>query len=236
MELYTVKLTQRVKRTKEVESFRFTSSAKINFLPGQFTQVFFDTGNLRNKELNKFLSFSCSPLKEYIEVTKKLSSSSFSQRLKNLRIGDEVGLAAPLGNCIFKDEYKKIAFLIGGIGITPVISILEYIMDKGLLTDTVLFYSNRTEDDIAFRIQLDTWQQANSNIKIFYTVTECPSSDPSCIFGRIDRDLVASGLRDYSERKIFIYGPPGMVKALESSCLEIGCRPANVKIENFIGY
>ena len=57
--------------------------------------------------------------------------------------------------------YEKIAFLIGGIGITPVISIIEHICDKKLSTDVALLYSNRNEDEIAFKKELHNWQSQN---------------------------------------------------------------------------
>lgn len=230
------KLTERIKRTESIESFRFLPEKKIDFISGQFLQIIFDVANPDNKELNKYLSFSSSPTKEYIEVSKRLSESQFSQKLNSLKIGDDVLLKAPLGSCIFKEEYKKIGFLIGGIGITPVISIVEYIVDKKLNTDVVLLYSNRTEQDIAFRKELDYWQSINNKIKVFYTVTDCQPKDSSCIFGRIDKNLLVREVKDYVGRIFFIFGPPKMVEAMKNISLEAGARQENIKTESFIGY
>lgn len=231
-----VRLKETIERTPTVTSFRFIPEEKIDFVPGQFLQVIFDETNKANKDLNKYLSFSSSPAKDYIEVTKRLSDSAFSQRLKGMLPGDSVLLKAPLGNCVFKPEYKKIGFLIGGIGITPVISIIGYIVEKKLGTDVILFYSNKTEEEIAFKKELDLWKTNNRNIKIFYAVTDCQPKDPSCVFGRIDKDLVAANAPDLKERTIFIFGPPKMVEVMNNLCLELGCNKENVKIENFIGY
>lgn len=236
MGLLEAKLIERIKRTNTVESFRFFPEKKIDFIAGQFLQLIFDTANQENKELNKFLSFSCSPAKEYVEVTKRLSESIFSERLKNLRINDRVLLKGPLGNCTFKDGYKKIGFLIGGIGITPVTSIIEYIMDKKLDTDEILLYSNRTEEDIAFKKELDYWQGLNRNIKVFYTLTEFKPQDNICIFGRIDKNLLLEKVKDYMERIFFIFGPPKMTEAMSALCLEVGCNKENIRTESFLGY
>lgn len=230
------KLTEKIKRTPSIESFRFILEKKIDFMPGQFSEVIFDEANMSNKNLNKYLSFSSSPTKQYIEVTKRLSLSQFSQKLRDLRIGDEVSFKTPLGNCIFKNDYQKIGFLIGGIGITPVISIIEYIIDKKLKPDVALIYSNRTEEEIAFRKELDYWRSSNSNIKIFYTVTECEPQDKSCIFGRIDRVLLTEKLKVSDNRIFFVFGPPKMVEAMNNLCLETGCSKENIKTESFIGY
>jgi ferredoxin-NADP reductase len=236
MKIIKAKLTEKIQRTSSVVSFRLILQEKVDFIPGQFLQVIFDKDNPSNKELNKYLSFSASPSKDYIEVTKRISQSSFSQRLNNLKIDDEVLLNAPLGACVFKDDYKKVGFLIGGIGITPVISIIEYIVEKKLNTDVILFYSNRTEDEIAYKAELDGWQQENSNIKVINTVTDCQPKEKNCIFGRISKELLLEKDKYIKERILFIFGPPKMVDAMKGLCLEIGCKEENLKTESFIGY
>jgi glycine betaine catabolism B len=230
------KLIDRISRTPTVESFRFLPEVKINFLPGQFTRLFFDADNKNNASLNKYLSFSCAPQRDYIEVTKRLSESEFSQRLKRLQKGDEIVLSRPLGNCIFKESYKKIVFLTGGIGITPAISIIEYIVEKKIDTDVVLLYANRNEEEIAFRLELDGWQNNFKKLKICYTVSCKSSPDSVCREGNIDAIFCRGNLVDLCERKVFIYGPPVMVAAMQDLVLQLDCKKENVLIENFTGY
>lgn len=231
-----LKFQENIQRTPAVMSFRFISQEKIDFLPGQFLQLIFDENNKNNRELNKYLSFSSAPNHNYIEVTKRLSDSKFSQKLKNLRAGDEVLAKLPLGNCVFKKEYKKIGFLIGGIGITPVVSIIEYIATDGLSADVLMLYSNKKEDDIAFRKELDYWQSKNKDIKVIYTLTECQPKDKSCIFSSINKELIIKKEYAITDRVIFIFGPPKMVEAMKNLCIEIGCKKENLRTESFIGY
>lgn len=232
----SVILTKRIKRTLAIESFRFKPDEKIEFLPGQFLQLIFDQENRNSSNLNKFLSFSSAPDKEYFEVTKRISNSEFSDSLAKLKIGDRVLVRAPMGNCVFKDEYTKIGFLVGGIGITPAISILEYIMGKNLDTDVCLVYSNRTEEDIAFKAEIDNWSQQNPNINPVYVVTNCAPKDKSYFFGRIDEKFLTDNICDLNQRIFFIFGAPNMVTAMKNVCLEIGCIEDMLKVENFIGY
>jgi len=219
-----------------VDSFRFHPLEEIEFIPGQFLEVIFDVENKKNSELNKFLSFSCAPGREYIEVTKRLSNSIFSERLRRLKAGDEVLIKAPLGECVLKETDKEIGFLIGGIGITPVISILEYIIDNDLKTDVCLFYSNRQEEEIAFKKELNLWQNRNSHIKVFYTVTDRQPSDKNCIFGRIDKNLIMERDNNFNKRAVFIFGSPKMVEAMKSLCIEAGTAYSQIRTEKFLGY
>ena len=260
MNTFSVELIEKIKRTPSIESFRFkvkekidTSAAlsinpeqtqgvisrkveRINFSPGQFVKVVFDRDDLQNKELNKYLSFSSSPEKDYVEVTKRLSDSVFSARLKALKAGDSILMQGPMGNCIFKEEYEKIGFLIGGIGITPVISILEYILEKKLDTDIMLVYSSRNNAEIAFKSKLNGWEKENSKVQALYTVTDCQPDDGTCMQGQISKNMVGQKFQDMTERKIFIYGPPVMVQAMKDLCLESGCDKNEIIVENFLGY
>ncbi|MFH1441470.1 MAG: FAD-dependent oxidoreductase [Candidatus Omnitrophota bacterium] len=229
-------LTDRIKRTPEVESFRFKIKDKIDFSPGQAAQIIFDGQHIENRQVNKYLSFSSSPTKDYFELSKKLSASRFSQNLRDLRLGDKIQIKAPMGKCVFKEEYKKIAFLIGGIGITPVISIIEYIIEKKLDTDVSLFYSNRTDEDIAFRKELDNWRQINKNIKVYYTLTDCQPKDKSCFSGYIDEKMLKENTSDFEQRMIFIFGPNAMVDMMKALSLKLGCSDKNILTERFIGY
>ncbi|MFH1768481.1 MAG: FAD-dependent oxidoreductase [Candidatus Omnitrophota bacterium] len=229
-------LIEKIKRTQTVLSLRFKPEERIDFLPGQFLQLIFDQENKSNQSLNKYLSFSCAPSKDYIEVTKRLSDSQFSQRLVELKEGDLVLVKGPMGSCVFKEDYSKIAFLIGGIGITPVISILEHIVDKQLPSDVVLLYSNRSEEETAFKSELDALSKRNQEIKVNYIVTSCEPKNKDCLFGKIDRDNVLVHVVDYKRRIFFIFGPPVMVAAMQRICVEIGCIKEMVKTENFIGY
>ena len=225
-----------IQRTENVKSFRFVLPEKIDFLPGQFLEVVFDPAHRENKDLNKYLSLSSSPTKDYIEVTKRISDSAFSRKLQGLKINDEVKLKLPMGTCVFKDEYKRISFLIGGIGITPVIAILEYIIEKKLDTEVSLLYSNRTEEEIAFRKELDTWQGLGKKIKVYYTVTDCQPKDKTCFFGYINKDLLKNNACDLEKTKIFIFGPPKMVEAMYNLSLELNCSKENINTERFVGY
>lgn len=230
------KFSEKIVRISNVLSFRFYLKEKIEFLPGQFLQVIFDENNRNNHELNKYLSFSCAPGKDYIEVTKKISKSQFSKKLNSLEKNSEVLFRMPLGVCVFKDEYKKIGFLVGGIGITPVISILEYISDKSLDIDVCLLYSNRSEKEIAFRSELNFWKTKGKSIEIVYTVSDCKPKDKDCFSGVINKEIITKHICDLENRVIFIFGSSAFVSAMKGICLETECNTKILRVESFVGY
>lgn len=222
-------------RAREVKSFRFKPVVPFEFKPGQFAKILFDENDLNNKQLNKYLSFSLPPGGN-IEFTKKLSQSIFSQKLNSLKKGDELAIQGPLGNCIFKDEYKKILFLIGGIGITPVISILGHIVLNKLAVDSILFYSNKTLEQAAFYRQLNQWQKNYPKLKVFNAITSEASGPDIFLHGHINCEIVAQYVKDIRDRIVFIFGPPAMVEAMVAICRKLDLSPEAIKKENFIGY
>lgn len=227
---------QSVQRTPTIKSFRFMPEKDMTFSPGQFLMIIFNPEDTKDREFNKYLSFSCAPGKDYIEVTKRISRSVFSGCLLKLKKGDMVTLRGPFGNCVLKKDYRKIGFLIGGIGITPVVSMWEYIVSRDPGVPVALIYSNRNDKEIAFARELNSWRAINKDSKIVYVVTDSNSGAGNVLYGRVDQDLIRENMPDFPEREIFIFGPPAMVSAMAEICGEIGCPEEKTHKESFLGY
>ena len=236
MEEIYASFIESVDRSVSSKSFRFEKPDGFSFLPGQFLQVIFDEEDRKNKDLNKYLSFSNAPHENYLEVTKRISDSDFSSRLCFLKKGDKVLLKAPMGNCVYNSEMTRIAFLIGGIGITPVVSIIDHIVHNQINTDIVLIYSNRTEDDVPFKEKFDKYSVGHNNFKVLYTVTSCQPQDEKCFSGFITKELLDHHITDFNERIIFIFGVPSMVASMREICGGCSCSKDKIKFENFMGY
>lgn len=226
-----------IQRTHNVNSFRFKVKEDVDFKPGQF---FFVTIKIDGTERTKHFSFSNSPTeKGYVEFTKRITDSEFSKALNRLKIGDWARLKMPYGSFTFEGEYKKIAFLSGGIGITPIRSICKFATDSMLPTDMVLLYGNNREEDIIFRQDLDNMQAVNKNLRIVYTLTSS-DIDRKIWKGRtgyIDDTMIKEEIPDYTERIFYICGPPRMVESLINILRnKLGVQQDKIKIENFIGY
>jgi ferredoxin-NADP reductase len=128
------------------------------------------------------------------------------------------------------------AYLSGGIGITPIRSTLRYVKDKNLPHDIVLLYGNRSQADIVFHREMDEIS-ALKNIRVEYFLAEAPSKAKRGISsGQINRDAIARLVPDFKQRLFYISGPPGMVNALSGQVLELGVSAKQIHIDSFTGY
>lgn len=222
-----------IPRTPNVTSFRFPRPASLEYKAGQFL---FITINPKDKELSKHFSFSSSPTeKEHIEFTKKFTDSEFSTALKTLKPGDWAMIEAPFGNFTFEGEHPKIGLLAGGIGITPLVSISKYCTDKRLSTRITLLYGCRTENDFAFKKELEAMQEQNPNLKVAFTVNEATGNWKGAV-GVINMDMVRKEIPDYTETMFYTCGPPPMVEVMEKLVESLGLPKTQLKREYFSGY
>jgi ferredoxin-NADP reductase len=222
-----------IPRTYNVRSFRFPRPETLNYKPGQFLFITIKAGG---KELSKHFSISSSPTeKTHIEFTKKLSESEFSTALKALKEGDWARIDAPYGKFTFEGEHEKIGLLAGGIGITPLMSICKYCTDKRLNTKITLLYGNRTENDIAFRRELETMQEQNANLKVVFILNEA-NSEWRGATGIIDAEMVKKEIPDYKEAVFYTCGPPAMVETMGKLVEKLGLPKTQLNREYFAGY
>lgn len=231
----TAKIKEVIQRAYNVKSVRVEVKEAIDYKAGQFLRV-----SLKEEDkFKKYLSISSCPTEiGYIEFTKKITESDFSGALDTLRAGDRLKIQYPFGKFTLKDSEVKIAFLSGGIGITPVRSICKYAVDKKLDTDIVLLYANRTTKDILFKEDFDAMQKQHPKLRVVYVLSIKPEAEGfKAVIGLINGQIIKNEVPDYALRKFYICGPVAMVEAMERILVdELALPKDNIITENFTGY
>lgn len=225
-----------IPRTPSVRSFRFPVRAKnVRFLPGQF---FFITIKVIGQDADHHFSFSNSHTeKGYIEFTKRITNSDFSQTLAVMSPGTWARLRGALGDFTLPRKQRKLSFLSGGIGITPLRSMLRYIVDKHLDYDVVLLYGSSSVEEIVFREELDSFAGEHHGIRVEHTLSGANASPGwSGRTGVINSQMVREVMPDFMERLHYVSGPPRMVLSLEEQLIALGVPRGQIRIDSFTGY
>lgn len=229
-------LSEVIQRTPTIKSYRFPIQAKgVRYRAGQF---FFVTIKINGNEAVHHFSFSSSPTeKGYLEFTKRITSSDFSQALDKMKPGAWAYLQGANGTFTLPRKECKLAFLGGGIGITPLRSMLRYIVDRKLSYDVVLLYGSTILEDAAFHQELDNMAASHPSLRVQYVLsgTDLPPAWKGKR-GFVNKGLVIELIPDYIERLFYISGPPKMVTALEEQLGASNLPPERVKRDSFTGY
>ena len=222
-----------IPRTADTLSVRFPRPLGFDFKPGQYILVTIKSGD---QELMHPLSLSSSPTdNDFIEFTKKCTTSEYSTQLKTMKIGDWARIDGPYGKFTCECEYEKILFLAGGIGITPFFSIIKYCTDNKLQTSIVLFYGCRNENEMAFKKELEEMQQKNPNLKVIPVLNE-PSPTYKGKVGFVTADLMRQEVPDFKDRVFYACGPPVMVAAMQKVVAALGLPETQLKLETLVGH
>ena len=222
-----------IKRTPDVKSFQLFRPSTFEYKAGQFMFV---TIPSETGELKKHFTISSSPTeKDFIEFTKKLTGSQYSNALDSLKIGETINIDAPYGNFVLDKTIEKIGMLSGGIGITPLRSMCKYSTDLKLKLNIILLYGNNSLEEIAFKEEMDKLSKENKNLKVVYTLNNFPSYWNGYT-GFIDANMLKKEIPDYKSRIFYTCGPPAMVEAMKKLLGKLNFPKEKIRIENFSGY
>lgn len=216
----------------------FRPERSVHFMAGQFGDFTLVDPPYRDEKGNtRTFSFANSPNNDLILVATRMRDSAFKRSLATLSIGAPVQLNGPMGTfTLHKDTGRPAVFLTGGIGITPVRSIVEQAAQNGTPQRIFVFYSNRTLDRIAFLDDFRTWTHTNENIRFIPTLTREAPEGWKYEFGKIDQRMLSRHVSDLHAPIYYIVGPPTLVDAMKSVLGNIGLHELQIKSEEFVGY
>lgn len=220
--------------THNVKTFRFKPSGggeiPFSYLPGQFMTLHIEPRGIPTRR--SYTIASTPTWRDRIEITVKrgLVSRWLHDELK---VGDEIEIEAPNGAFFFTGEVADSVVLIGGVGITPMMSVARYLTDTNWSGKISLILSFQAPRDFIFREELAELQARNANLGVTVTMSR-PCNEPwSGAVGRIDGMMLASAVPDIASRRVHICGPPPMMDAVKAALVALSVPDAQIKTEAF---
>jgi ferredoxin-NADP reductase len=228
-----------VTETPSVKTLRLVSSSDnslmpFTFVPGQFLNVAFSIGGAR---MNRSYSISSSPTRrEHVDLTvRREPRGAVSRHIDDLlKIGDQIEAGGPIGRFTFSGvEADSIVLLAGGVGITPMMSIIRYLTEQAWTGDIFLLYACRTPTDFIFANEIAALQRVNAKLHVTVTMSNAEGTDWKGPRGRLTKELLTRAVPNLTSRRIHLCGPPLMMESTKAILTELGVAPAQVKTEAF---
>jgi len=208
-----LKVADIIQETPSTKTLRLVSTG--NDLPpfqaGQYLSLFIDVDGIRT---TRPYSISSQPNQiGYYDITvKQLPNGLVSNfLLKEVRIGDNLTVSGPQGTFYFNPlvHDDNMICIAGGSGITPFMSMIREIVDRGLPRTVTLLYGNRHAGDIIFHEQLTHISNHFERIR-YIPVIEKASEDYQGQCGLITADLIKKAAAASEKATFFLCGPQGM--------------------------
>jgi len=234
---FTSTLLEKIMRSRDTCSYRFSRPDDYVFTSGQWFTITIPSDK---GPLDHHFSHADSPTESHVELTTRLTGSDFKNALDALPLGGEVQIEGPYGRFVFDYQAPRIAFLTGGIGITPVRSMLRYLVDtngEGRVDgqELVMFYGSMTEDGIVYGEELDEFEARIPRFRVVHVITN-PTENWKGHSGFIVPETVQAELTDSTEWVYYVVGPPPMITAMKSVMERLGVPREHTVIESFAGY
>ena len=240
MSEFQMTLVDRQRIARDTMAFWFdTNGSSFPFRPGQHADFVFSHSFMGSESDNsRTLSLANSPdEKEPVTVAMRMSKSGFKTALKASPLGTKFIVSRPRGSfTLHMDVTRPAVFLAGGIGITPILSILQWATKQRSPHKLYLFYSNREADDAAFSGELEDMAAQNPNFVLVPTVTGHRTMAWPYEKGRIDGAMLKRYLPTLNGPIYYTAGPSGMVRAMNDLLSSLGVSPDDTKTEEFGEY
>lgn len=210
------------------------SGIDYEFFPGQYAnfKLNFNSDEDLKGNIRPF-SFAGSPGNNELMIAVRKNESVFIENLLRLEAGSDVIISEPMGNNILDDEKEKV-FIAGGIGITPVRSILEYLSKNNLNEKITLFYFNRNFSQTAFLDEFKKWDEEMDRFNFIPVIEDEKDDNWKGEKGLFNEDILRKYVKDIVDKKFYLFGSDQMDECVKQLLKGTGVKDENIITEKSI--
>lgn len=206
----------------------------FTYRPGQFLTF---TLNIGGKSVKRSYTIASTPTQlHYCAVTVKREDEGLVSKYLNddVNEGDLLEVATPNGKFTFTgEEADSIVLIGGGVGITPLMSVIRYLTDIGWPNEIYLLYCCRTTDDFIFRQELEQLQLLHPNLHVFASMTREPGAVWMGLKGYFTTGIIQHLVPEIAKRRVHVCGPPPMMDAVTAMLGQLGVPEDRILTEAF---
>jgi len=235
----------KVRESDEITSFHLypaDGSPVTDHTPGQYLSVRLFLPELNLLQPRQY-SISNSPNQLYYRISVKRekgtdtsSDGMISNRLHDfVKEGDLIDVSAPAGDFVMNQASENPVFFIsGGVGQTPLLSMLESLLDSSSSRPITWIHGCRGEEVHAFKESLNYWTDEYSNLQkhIFYNDAVSAESNHGSYQGFVELKQL-SGINLASDAEYYLCGPGAFITKQYNDLVEMGVTKDAIYFEEF---
>ncbi|MGE0525784.1 MAG: flavin reductase family protein [Bdellovibrionales bacterium] len=224
--------------TPTVKTFKLTtpdhSDLPFTYVAGQFVTL---TVVIEGKPIKRAYTIASHPCdKKALEVTIKREEYGLVSRYLHdvIHEGDMIELEAAYGNLTFSGvNGEGIVLIGGGVGITPLMSVLRCLIACGMKNEIHLLYACKSLTEFVYRDELKLLQERNPNLKLTVAVDKLEGEFPGAFEGRLTKEKITAAVPNISKFRVHLCGPPGMMQAMRLVLNDLKVPEEQIKTEAF---
>ena len=221
--------------THDVKTYVLRPNARFGtYRPGSYVTVHVVMGD--GRALQRAYSLSSPPDSDgLIAITvKRVAGGLVSNHLADfLSPGHVLELSAPAGQFVLADEPKaKLLMISAGSGITPVMSMLRYLVRRDSKADVTFLHFARTPEDVIFRCELAEIAERAPSVKVVLCVEQADASW-SGLRGRVSESVIEGALPEWRSADTYLCGPSGFMQAVMLAFERAGADLSKLRYERF---
>lgn len=219
---------------KNIKTFWFKPEQPMRYVAGQFTELYLPHDSPDNRGVRRWFTISSSPTDDMLSITTKFfgdQASTFKKKLFSLRPGTQVKLADAMGDFVLpKDASIPLVFVAGGIGVTPMHSMVKWLSDTKEKRDIHLIYAVNTYEDVAFETLFRNYGFT------FTPVVKEPGTNYKGETGTLDANRILQLAGNDETSLIYLSGPEPMIESFTKGLKDKGINKHRLVTDYFPGY
>jgi len=240
MSIYEIILKSKKEVANGTMKFLFEKPPGFSYKAGQFADyTLINPTQTDAKGNTRGFTIVCAPYENDIGFATRMGGSAFKAEMRTMALGTKVTLDAPYGSFnLHNNTSIPAVFITGGIGVTPVRSIVLQATHDETAHKICLFDFNNTPEDAAFLDEFKRAESMNKNFTFIPSMTNMESTKQEWTgeTGLFTKEMLNKYVDDISHPIYYISGPPKMVHDIRNTLNTAGVDDDNIRTEEFAGY
>jgi ferredoxin-NADP reductase len=221
----------------QVYSYIFQPERRFAFQPGQYLEWTLPGVHSDSRGNRRTFTIASSPTEPEVHLGLKYyqPASAYKAAFSRLQVGDSIFASQLAGDfTIDMHSNEKLAFIAGGIGITPFRSMIKYLVDNDMHRDITLLYIVSGAEELAYHD--DFVEATRAGLRYVPVITRPENAVEGVVSEKFSQELLARLVPDYHERTFYISGPNRMVDGTKGYLHDLNVPSLQIKTDHFSGY